>query len=151
MSGSRVGPAHDGQVGDLVSKIKISDGKAPWQQVPSWLAFFLCLGENVASAHETGQRVAVVAVPPVRCFAAAAAAASAVIAVAREAEAVPDVEEHFSALARLPLGTALVVKMGEKIYSAKFAGVMDRGGEPVIHVEYKGMTHLIHPSTALYA
>ena len=143
MSGSRVGSAHDGQVGDLVSKIKISDGTAPWQQVPSWLAFFLCLGEKVALAHESGERVAVVAVPPVRCFAAAAAAAAAVVAVACGAEAVPDVEEHFSALARLPLGTALVVKMGEKIYAAKFAGIMDRGGEPVIHVEYKGMTHLI--------
>ena len=140
-----MGSAHDDQVGDLASKIKIkiSDGTTPWLMVPSWLAFFLCLGEKVAVAHENGQRVAVVAVPPVRCFAAAAAAASAVVAVAREAEAVPDVEEHFSALARLPLDTALVVKMGTKIYAAKFAGVIDRGGEPVIHVEYKGMTHLI--------
>jgi hypothetical protein len=138
-----VGSADDDQVGDLASKIKISDGTTPWQLVPPWLAFFLCLGEKVALAHENGQRVAVVAVPPVRCFAAAAAAASAVVAVAREAEAVPDVEEHFSALARLPLGTALVVKMGTKIYAAKLAGVIDRGGEPVIHIEYKGMTHLI--------
>ena len=100
-------------------------------------------GEKVAVAHENGQRVAVIAVPPVRCFAAAAAAASAVVAVAREAEAVPDVEKHFSVLAQLPVGTALVVKMGAKIYAATFAGVIERGGEPVIHVEYKGMTHFI--------
>ena len=138
-----MGSAHDDQVGDLASKIKVSDGMTPWQLVPSWLAFFLRLGEKVAVAHENGQRVAVIAVPPVRCFAAAAAAASAVVAVAREAEAVPDVEKHFSVLAQLPVGTALVVKMGAKIYAATFAGVIERGGEPVIHVEYKGMTHFI--------
>lgn len=138
-----VGSAHDGQVGDLVSGVEISDGMTPWQQVPYWLAYFLRIGEKVALVHESGERVAVVAAPPVRCFAAAAAASAAVVAVACEAQAVPGVEEHFSSLARLPLGTALVVKMGEKIYAAKFAGIMDRGGQPVIHIEYKGMTHLI--------
>ena len=113
-----MGSTHDGQVVDLASKIKISDGTAPWQPVPSWLAFFLGLGEKVALAHENGQRVAVVVVPPVRCFAAASAATAAVVAVACAAEAVPDVEKHFSVLARLPLGTALVVKMGAKIYAS---------------------------------
>ena len=57
---------------------------------------------------------------------------AAVVAVARAAEALPDVEEHFSALAQLPLRTALVVKMGTRIYAGKFAGVIDRGRGPVI-------------------
>ena len=135
--------AYDGQVDELACKIRISDGVAPWKPVPAWLAFFLGLGERAALAHESGQRVAAVVIPPVRCFAAAAAAAAAVVAVARRAKAVPDAEEHFSALARLPLGTALVVKMGTKIYASKFAGVDDRGQGPVIRVEYDGMTHYI--------
>jgi hypothetical protein len=134
---------YDGQVDDLASKIKISNGMAPWKPVPSWLAFFLGLGEIAALAHEGGQRVAAVVIPPVRSFAAAAAAAAAVVTVARSAQAVPDVEDHFSALAQMPLGTALVVKMGTKIYASKFAGVDDRGQGPVIRVEYNGMTHYI--------
>jgi hypothetical protein len=141
--GARVGSAYDGQAIDLASKIEISDGTAPWQPVPSWAAFFLSLGESVALAHESGLRVTVVTVPPVRCFAAATAATAAVLAVACAAEAVPDVEEHFSALAHLSLGTAVVVKMGARIYAAKFAGVEHRGQGPVICVEYDNMTHYI--------
>ena len=138
-----MGSGHGSQVSDLVSKIEVSGGAAAWQSVPSWLAFFLGLGEKVALVHEGGRRVAVIVVPPVRCFVAAAAATAAVIAVARRAEAVPDIEEHFAVLARLPLGTALVVKMGERIYAGKFAGVVVDGQGPGIRVEYSGMTHYI--------
>ncbi len=134
---------YDDQVVDLAAKIEISDGTAAWHSVPSWLAFFLGLGEKVALAHENGQRVAVVVVPPVRSFAAASSAAAAVLAVACAAEAVPNVEEHFGELSRLPLGTSLVVKMGTKIYASKFAGVVDFGQGPVIHLEYEGMTHYV--------
>jgi hypothetical protein len=138
-----VGPRHDGQVVDLATKIELSDGTAPWQTVPSWMAFFLGLGEKVALAHENGRRVALVVVPPVRCFAAAATATAAVVTVACAAEAIPDVEEHFGLLSQLPLGTAIVTKMGTKIYASKFAGVVDLGQGPVIRVEYDGMTHYI--------
>ena len=138
-----VGSTLDGQAVDLASRIEISDGMTPWQPVPSWAAFFLSLGERVALAHEGGRRVTVVVVPPVRCFAAATAATAAVVAVAYVAQAVPDVEEHFNVLARLPLDAALVVKMGTRIYAGKFAGVEDCGQGPGIRVNYQGMTHYI--------
>jgi hypothetical protein len=138
-----MGVAQDCQVDYLASKIKIGDGAETWQPVPPWLAFFLRLGENVALAHEGGRRVAVVVVPPVRCFAAAAAATGAVIAVACAAQALPGVEDHFGALTQLPPRTPLVVRMGQRIYAGKFAGVADRGQGPVICIEYNGMTHYI--------
>ena len=138
-----MGAARNSQMDDLASKIEVSGGTGAWRPVPSWLAFFLELGTRVALAQQSGQRIAVVVVPPVRCFAAAAAAASAVATVARAAEALPGVEEHFTALTQLPLSTSLVVKMGERIYAGKFAGIVDQGHGPVIRVEYNGMTHYI--------
>jgi hypothetical protein len=138
-----MGAAYSNQMDDLASRIEVSDGTATWRPVPSWLAFFFSLGTRAAIAQQSGRRVSVVVVPPVRCFAAAAAAASAVTAVARAAEALPGVEEHFNALTQLPLGTSVVVKMGERIYAAKFAGVVDQGKGSFIHVEYGGMTHYI--------
>lgn len=63
------------------------------------------------------------------------------IAVARAAEALPDVEEHFSALTQLAPESPLVVKMGERIYAGKFAGVVDSGRGPAIRVQYNNMIH----------
>jgi hypothetical protein len=128
---------------DLESKIEIRDGEMGWQHVPSWLGFFFRLGENVASSHENGHRVAVVLVPPVRCFAAATAAAAAVVRVASSAEAVPTVDEHFDLLAQLAPSTAVVVKMGERIYSGTLAGVNEHGPHAGLTVAYSGMSHFI--------
>lgn len=138
-----MGSARDGQMIGLASKIMVSDGKAQWRMAPAWLAFFLGLGEAVALEHQREHRVAVIVVPPVRSFAAAAAATAAVIAVACRDGAVPNVDEHFRALAQLSIDTPVVVKIGQKIYSGKFAGIVRNKNEPLVQVEYNGMTHYI--------
>ena len=138
-----MGSGYNEQFGNLASRIDIREGADSWHRVPAWLAYFLSLGLSIASTHEDGRRVGIVLVPPVRAFAAVSAATAAVIGVAWRAQAVPAADQHFSMLAQLPLGTAVVVTMGDRIYSGRFAGVSDQGRGPGISVEYDGMTHYL--------
>jgi hypothetical protein len=128
---------------DIATRLELTDGSAPWRQPPAWLAFFFQLGQRVAAVHEEGAKTCAVVIPPVRSFAALFSATGAVVGVATTADAIPDVETHFGSLASLEHGTPLVVKMGEKIYAAKFSGVTERAGVSYIKIEYDGMTQYL--------
>lgn len=128
---------------DIATRLELTDGSAPWRQPPAWLAFFFELGQRVAAAREGGVKTCTVVIPPVRSFAALFSATGAVVGVATTAEPIPDVDTHFGSLASLKYGTPLVVKMGEKVYAAKFSGVTERAGVSYIKVEYEGMTQFL--------
>lgn len=123
--------------------MEVSDASTPWRGLPAWLQFFFDLGERVAEAHEHGCTSCAVVIPPVRSYAAVFAATGAAVGAAITAEAVPDVDTHFSALSSLDKGTPLVVKMGERIYAAKFSGIAERGGTGYLKIEYDGMTQYL--------
>lgn len=123
--------------------MEVSDPSTPWRAVPPWLQFFFDLGQRVARAHEHGCICCAVVIPPVRSYAAVFVATGAAVGAAMSAEAVPDVETHFSALSSLQKGTPLVVKMGERIYAAKFSGIAERGGTDYLKIEYDGMTQYL--------
>lgn len=125
------------------ASLEIADASTAWRTMPGWLSFFFELGERVAAAHEAGSRTCAVVVPPVRSFAAVFVATGAAVGTATTSEAVPDVDTHFESLASLDKGTALVVKMGEKIYAARFSGVTQRDGSDYIKIEYDGMTQYL--------
>ncbi len=127
----------------IAGSLEIADASIPWRSLPGWLSFFFQLGERVATAHEAGSRTCAVVVPPVRSFAAVFVATGAVVGVATTSDAVPEVDTHFESLASLDKGTALVVKMGERIYAARFSGVTERGGSEYIKIEYEGMTQYL--------
>ncbi|MEU2612157.1 hypothetical protein ABZ570_11315 [Micromonospora sp. NPDC007271] len=131
------------KIRDVVAHLEVRDASKPWEKPPPWLTFFFRLGQLMAACHEEGLRACAVVVPPVRSFAAVSAATGAVVGVAMTAEAVPDVESHFRALSSLPHGTSLVVKMGERIYAAKFTGVIERSGASFLRIEYNGMKQLL--------
>ena len=128
---------------DVVARLELTDGSAPWSELPDWLAFYFRMGQRVAAAHEGGAKTCVVVLPPVRSFAALFSATGAVVGVATTATAIPDVETHFASLTTLEVGTPLVVKMGEKIYAAKFGGVTERAGTSYIKIMYDGMTQYL--------
>lgn len=130
-------------VGSIAGSLQIADDSSPWRNLPAWLGFFFELGEQVAAAHEAGTRTCAVVIPPVRSFAAVFVASGAAVGAATTSQAVPDVETHFAALAALDIGTGLVVKMGERIYSARFSGVAERSGDSFIKIEYEGMTQYL--------
>lgn len=130
-------------MGSVARSLQIADPSLPWRSMPSWLSFFFRLGGQVATAHESGTTTAAVVIPPVRAFASVFAATGAAVGVATTSQAVPDFETHFSALSTLDIGTRLVVKMGERIYSAQFSGVVERSGNQYLKIEYDGMTHYL--------
>lgn len=127
----------------LATSIEVSDASTRWRPMPAWLQFFFVLGQRVADAHEHGCTSCAVVVPSVRSFAAVFVAAGAAVGAAVSAEAIPDVETHFSTLSSLERGTPLVVKMGERIYAAKFSGITERGGTDYLKIEYDGMTQYL--------
>jgi hypothetical protein len=127
----------------IAASLEIADASMPWRSLPGWLGFFFQLGERVAAAQEAGSRTCAVVVPPVRSFAAVFVATGAAVGAATTSEAVPDADTHFASLASLDKGTALVVKMGERIYAARFSGVTERAGNEYIKIEYDGMTHYL--------
>lgn len=125
------------------ASIEISDPSSPWRRMPTWLQFFFDLGDRVAAAHEDGYVTCAVVIPPVRSYAAVFIASGAAVGAGTAAKAVPDVDTHFNALASLEKGTPLVVKMGERIYAAKFSGVAERGESTYLKIEYDGMTQYL--------
>jgi hypothetical protein len=125
----------------IASLLEISDDSMAWRPLTAWLAFFFRLGELVATEHERGSKTCSIVVPPVRSFAGAFCATGAVVAVARAAQALPAVDEHFAYLTTLAPRTAVVVKMGQKIYAGSFLGIEERDGHLFIRVEYGGMTN----------
>lgn len=127
----------------VAPSMEVSDASTSWRALPTWLQFFFDLGQRVAGSQEHGCVCCAVVIPPVRSYAAVFVATGAAVGTAMSAEAVPDVETHFSALSGLEKGTPLVVKMGERIYAAKFSGVADRGGTDYLKIEYDGMTQYL--------
>lgn len=123
--------------------MEVSDAAMPWRAVPAWLQFFFDLGHRVAAAHESGCMSCAVVIPPVRAYASVFVATGAAVGAAMSAESVPDVETHFTALSHLDKGTPLVVKMGERIYAAKFSGIAQRGDTDYVKIEYDGMTQYL--------
>lgn len=130
---------------DIATLLDLADPATPWHQSPKWISFFFSLGWRAAVAHEDGKKTCAVVVPPIRSFAAAFCATGAVLGTAATADALPDVETHFARLASLSPGTPLVVKMGAKIYNAKFRGTHDGPEGPRLKVEYvhDKMTHYV--------
>ncbi len=120
----------------VADKLRIADEWTPWRDLPPWLRFFFQLGERVAATHEAGVQTCAVIVPPVRPYAAVFAATGAVVGTAKFAPAVPEIDPHFDSLATLEPGTAVVVKMGERIYAATFKEMAERFGKPYLKVEY---------------
>lgn len=127
----------------LAARIHVYDGSAPWQLPTPWMAFFLALGEEIAAKHCLGNRVAAIAIPPARPFAAAFAATGAVMAVAQAVSPLPELDQHFLALSALPPETRVVVVMGPKTYAGEFIGVVERPEGTMVKVKYDGMTHYI--------
>jgi len=128
---------------NIAAGLELTDGAPSWRHCPAWLTFFFQLGQRVAAAHEEGTKTCAVVIPPVRSFAALFSATGAVVGVATTARAIPDIDTHFSSLASLKPGTPLVVKMGEKIYAARFSGATERSGASYIKIEYKGMIQFL--------
>lgn len=137
-----MGVAISGHESGVAELLELSDGSMRWQPLPPWLSSFFALGERVAMARAQDVRTCSVVIPPVRAFSAAFAATGAVVGVAT-AEPEIDVEAHFAELASLDGGTPLVVKMGDKIYAAKFVEICDESGTECVKIEYDGMTQYL--------
>jgi hypothetical protein len=131
---------------NIARMLQVADPSTDWRELPEWLAFSFELGERVAVAFEARVTTCAVLIPPVRSFAAVFAATGAVLGVACNADSIPDVDAHFAALSSLTAGSAIVVKMGERIYSASFQGVVHRDGATFLRIEYNGMTQYLPQS-----
>lgn len=140
---SLTSPHQRPETSGLAARMDVTDGSAPWQPPTPWMAFFLGLGEEIAAEHCAGKRVAAIAIPPARPFAAAFAATGAVVAVAQAVSPLPELDEHFLALSALPPQTRVVVVMGPKTYAGEFVGIVQRPEGTMVRVRYDGMTHYI--------
>lgn len=117
--------------------------------MPQWARFFIDLGCQTALACRRSQnRLVVASAVPSRAYAAAFMAAGVVVTRSTRGGNSQNVKSYFQSLIRLPIGTALLYRQGDRIYPAILDGVSDFEGEPRIRVRTQdrkagGLTDLI--------
>ena len=118
------------------------DSRGP---LPKWAGFAVSLGTHVTAAHDATRLVVALAAPD-RSFLAALAALGIVGAAATRAS---DLSTHFQQLCSLAVGTAVVLRVGNRRTSGLLMGTREHSGEIklVVQLNDKDKTRHLLPES----
>ncbi len=99
--------------------------------LPSWGKFYMQLGASVAEQSDPQSNIVTALAVPTRSYAAAFVAAGAIICRARTIDTKGQISSaaHFEMLSRLPAGTSVVLRKGEKSVKGKIVGTNGGNGD----------------------
>jgi len=139
-----VAASAEGPAGPALADLYFQEGE--WRPLPDWGKFFIRLGSLVAEFSAADERLIIGVAVPTRAFAATLVAVGAVACLSGERASAPDSQHHFRALCKLPTGTAVTYRRGNKLLRGLILGhVTLEGGEYLSLMVGSGEKLLLNP------
>lgn len=121
-----------------------------WRPLPDWGTFFIRLGSLVAEFSAADERIIIGVAVPTRAFAATLVGVGAVARLSGQRASAPDSQHHFRALCKLPTGTAVTYRRGNKLLRGLILGQVKLDGADYLSLRVgSGEKLLLNPSLSM--